>query len=49
MVAAADELPELLLSGDLAAGGALRRADLWYVLGAEQLVGVGHCRLGWLP
>ena len=49
LVAAADELPELLLSGDLAAGGALRRADLWYVLGAEQLVGVGHCRLGWPP
>ena len=49
MVAAADELLEPLLSGDLAAGGTLRRADLWYVLGAEQLVGVGRCRLGWPP
>lgn len=42
-VAAADELPELLLlGGDLAAGGALRCADLGDALGAEQLLGVGR-------
>lgn len=46
-VAAADELAELLLlGGDLAARGALRRADLWDASRAEQLLGVGRAAAG---
>ncbi|KAF2952581.1 hypothetical protein DAI22_01g345700 [Oryza sativa Japonica Group] len=46
-VAAADELAELLLlGGDLAARGALRRADLRDASRAEQLLGVGRAAAG---